>query len=226
MQDHVHTGKTSSGHVHFLPFQRDVLASLGGHLEQQGARAAGGVIRGGRGHCIGGGDAHDLGHDATDLGWRIELAFALAALRGKVPHQVFVGIAQNVVVLGSVLREIQLGLLEDADQVAEAIHHRLTFTELVRVIEVREVAACKTGVGVDQGLNDLCVDLVANIAFALEGNHVLEASSGRNGDRRCKVIRVSVLVRDVLNEKHEQDVVLVLAGIHAAAQFIARCPER
>lgn len=102
----------------------------------------------------------------------------------------------------------------------------LTFTELVRVIEVREVAACKTGVGVDQGLNDLRVDLVANIAFALEGNHVLEAGSGRNGDRRGKVIRVPVLVRDVLDEQHEQDVVLVLAGIHAAAQFIARCPER
>ena len=226
MQDHVHTGETSSGHVHFLSFQCDVLTSLGGHLQQQGARAAGGVIRGGRGHCIGGGDAHDLGHDAADLGWRIELAFALAALRGKVPHQVLIGITQDVVVLGSVLREIQLGLLENANQIAQAIHHRLTFTELVRVIEVREVAACKARIGIDQWLNDLCIDLVANIALALEGDHVLEARSRRNSDWRGKVIRVTVLVGDVLDEQHEQDVVLILAGIHAAAELIARRPER
>ena len=37
--------------------------------------------------------------------------------------------------------------------------------------------------------------------------------------------QVSVLVADVLDEQHEQDVVLVLAGIHAAAQFIAAGPE-
>jgi hypothetical protein len=46
-----------------------------------------------------------------------------------------------------------------------------------------------------------------------------------DGDRRREVVAVAVLVADVLDEQHEQDVVLVLAGIHAAAQFIAGGPE-
>ena len=42
----------------------------------------------------------------------------------------------------------------------------------------------------------------------------------------AKSSAVAVFVGDVLDEQHEQDVVLVLAGIHAAAQFIAGGPER
>ena len=148
---------------------------------------------------------------------RVELPLALAALGGEVPHQVLVGVAEDVVVLGAVLREVELGLLEDADQVGQAIHHRLAFTELVRIVEVREVAAGEACVGVDQRLDDLGVDLVADVALALEGDHVLEARALGDRDRRGEVVAVAVLVGDVLDEQHEQDVVLVLAGIHAAA---------
>ena len=45
------------------------------------------------------------------------------------------------------------------------------------------------------------------------------------GIRRGEVSAVAVLVGDVLDEQHEQDVVLVLAGVHAAAELIARGPE-
>ena len=99
------------------------------------------------------------------------------------------------------------------------------FAELVRVVEVGEVAAGEAGVGVDQRLDDLGVDLVADVALALERDHVLEARALRNDDRRGEVVAVAVFVGDVLDEQHEQDVVLVLAGIHAAAQFIAGGPE-
>ena len=88
-----------------------------------------------------------------------------------------------------------------------------------------KVAAGEAGVGVDQRLDDLRVDLVADVAVALEGDHVLEAGALRNRDRRGEVVGVAVFVGDVLDEQHEQDVVLVLAGIHAAAQFIAGGPE-
>ena len=44
-------------------------------------------------------------------------------------------------VLGAVLREVELGLLTDADEVGQALHHGLAFAELVRVVEVGEVAA-------------------------------------------------------------------------------------
>ena len=38
-------------------------------------------------------DAEDLRDDAAHLGGRLKLPFALAALGGEVPHQVFVGVA-------------------------------------------------------------------------------------------------------------------------------------
>ena len=59
----------------------------------------------------------------------------------------------------------------------------------------------------------------------LEGDHVLEAGALWNRDGRGEVIGVAVFVGDVFDEQHEQDVVLVLAGIHAATQFIAGSPE-
>ena len=62
-----------------------------------------------------GGDADGLGHDAADFGRGVELALALAALGGEVPHEILVGIAEDVVVLGAVLGEIERGVLEDED---------------------------------------------------------------------------------------------------------------
>ena len=143
-----------------------------------------------------------------------------------MPHQVLVGVAEDVVVVGAVLREIELRLLKDADEVGQAIDHRLTFTELVRVVEVGEVAAGESRVGVNERLDDLGVDLVADVALALERDHVFEARALRDSDGRGEVAAVSVLVGDVLDEQHEQDIVLVLAGIHAATQFIAGGPDR
>ena len=155
----------------------------------------------------------------------VKLPLALAALGGEVAHEILVGIAQDVVVLRAVVREIQLGLLEDADEVGEAIHHRLPLAQFVRVVEVGEIAASKARVGVDERLDDLGIDLVADVGLSLEGDHVLEAGPLGDGDRRSEVIGVPVLVGDVFDEQHKQDVVLVLAGIHAAAQFIAGGPE-
>jgi hypothetical protein len=54
---------------------------------------------------------------------------------------------------------------------------------------------------------------------------ILEAGARRNIDRRRKVVAVGVFVGDVLYEQHEQHIVLVLTGVHAAAQLIARGPE-
>src|SRR6266705_803699 len=61
---------------------------------------------------------------------------------------------------------------------------------------------------VGQRGDDLLVDLVADVALALEGDHVLEAGSGRDRDRGVGL--ADVLVADVLNEQQHEDVVLVL----------------
>jgi hypothetical protein len=48
-------------------------------------------------------DADDLSDDAAHLCGGVERALALAALGGEVPHQVFVGIAQDIVAFSAVL---------------------------------------------------------------------------------------------------------------------------
>ena len=126
---------------------------------------------------------------------------------------------------GAVLREVEFRLLEDADQVGQSLDHRRAFAELVGVVEVGEVAFRQAGIGIDQRGDDLGIDPVADIALALEGDHVLEAGARRDGHRRREVVAVAVLVADVFDEQHEQDIVLVLAGIHAPAQLVAGGPE-
>jgi hypothetical protein len=180
-----------------------------------------GVVDGGGGAGLRVTDADDLRHDAADLGWGVELALALATLGGEVPHQVFVGVAQDVVALGTVLREVEGRVLEDGDEVGEPVHHLLAAAELGGVVEVREVGEL---VGVGQRGDDLLVDLVADVALALERDHVLEAGAGRDRDRRVGL--AGVFVADVLDEEQDEDVILVLAGIHTAAQLVAALPER
>jgi hypothetical protein len=55
-------------------------------------------------------DAGNLGDDAADFGGRVELALALAALGRDVPHEVFAGVAEQVVAIGTVLREVEGGI--------------------------------------------------------------------------------------------------------------------
>jgi hypothetical protein len=68
----------------------------------------------------------------------VELALALAALGGEVPHEVLVGVTQDVVVLGAVLGEIERGVLEDGDEVAQLLDLLRAVAELVWIVEVRE----------------------------------------------------------------------------------------
>jgi hypothetical protein len=137
-----------------------------------------------------------------------------------VAHQVFVGVAKDVVALGAVLGEIQRLVLEDADQVGELVDHLLAAAQLAGIVEVRHVGQ---PVGFLQRRDDLLVDLVADVTLALQRHHVVEAGTFRHGDRRKR--HPGVLVADVLDEQQHEDVVLVLAGVHAAAQRVAAGPK-
>ena len=196
------------------------LPASAGHLEQQRSRAAGGVVGGGGRLGVGGRDAEHLCDDAADFGRGVELALGLARFAGEVAHQVFVGVAQDVIALSAVLREVERGGLEDCDQVGEAIHHFLAAAKFRGVVEIRHVGQF---VGVSQRPEDLLVDLVADVALALERGHVLEAGARGNRDRGEG--HAGVLVADILHEEQDEDVVLVLARVHAAAQFVATGPE-
>ena len=98
-----------------LPFDGDALPGLGGHLQKQRARAAGRVVGGGGHPRVVRRDADHPGDDPADLRGGVELPLALAALGGEVPHQVLVGVPEDVVVVGAVLGEVELGAREDVD---------------------------------------------------------------------------------------------------------------
>ena len=140
-------------------------------------------------------------------------------------HEKLISIAENVVVVRPVLGKVQAWIFKDGNKIGETFDHRLTLAQLVRVVKVREVGACKAGICVDERLNDLGVDLAADVTRSFQGHHVCETGTRWNSDRRLEVVGVAVLVRDIFDKQHEQDIVLILAGIHATPQFIAGCPE-
>ena len=167
-------------------------------------------------------DADDLGHDAGDFRRGVELALALARLGGEVAHQVFVGVAQQVVALGAVAAEIELRLVEDRHEVGEAVHHLLALAELVGVVEVGDVDHALEVVRLGE-LGDDLVDLVADFLVALERDHIGETAA--LGHVEQGVLLAGVLVGDVFHEQQDEDVVLVLRGVHAAPQLVAAFPE-
>ncbi len=127
--------------------------------------------------------------------------------------------------VGAVFGEVEGGVVEDADEVAEFLDFVGAFAEFVGVVEIGEVGAGEAGVGVYEGLDDLGVDFVADVGFAGEGDHVGEGSAFGDDDGRGEVVGVGVFVGDVFDEGHEEDVVFVLTGVHAAAEFVAGGPE-
>lgn len=122
-----------------LPEEGGRSRRLIGHFEQKRSRTAGRVIhRGVRGNPSSF-DAENLSHDAADLCRGIEeLAFAID-LRGEVPHQVLVGIAKDVVAIGTVLGEVERRIVKDCDHVGESIHHLLAAAEFGAFAEIWEI---------------------------------------------------------------------------------------
>ncbi|GAB6043472.1 hypothetical protein JCM17961_41500 [Endothiovibrio diazotrophicus] len=130
-------------------------------------------------------DAEDARHHPAHLGGGVELPLALAALGGEVAHQVFVGVAEDVVALGAVAAEVQRRVLEDGDQVGEPIDHPLAAAELGCVGEIGQVGEA---VLLRQRADDLLVDPVADVALALEGHHVAEACPRAARERIAKAL--------------------------------------
>ena len=58
-------------------------------------------------------DAEDFGEDARHFRGGVKLALALAGFGGEVAHEVFIGIAQQVVMLCAVFAELHV--FEDTD---------------------------------------------------------------------------------------------------------------
>ena len=136
-------------------------------------------------------------------------------------HEVLVGVPQQVIALGTRSREVEV--LEDPDELGQAVDELPALTQLVGVVEVGVVDDTLQVVGVRE-LPDSHVDLLADVRAALECDQVIERPASGHLDVGVHVgLR---LVRDVLHEQQRQDVVLVLTGVHAAAKLVGTGPER
>jgi len=184
------------------------------------ARPTGGVVDGSVVGGLGVMDTQHLRHDAADLCGGVKLALALSAFGGKVAHQVFIGIAKQVVTICTVLGEIQRRVFKDGDQVGKAFNLFLAVTQFGWIVKVRHIREL---IGLCQWPQNLLVNLVANISRSLQSHHVGKAGTLGNSYRSIGL--TGVLVADVLNEQKHQHVVFVLAGIHAAAQFVTGLPK-
>ena len=221
VQDHVHPCQRPGGVVHLLPVDGNAARRLVGGLEEQRAGAAGGIVD--RLVLAGvGADADHFRHDARHLGRGVELSLALAGLGGEVAHQVFVGVAQQVVALGTVGAKVETRRRWPPAWKAGPAS-RLPAAQPAVVVEVGLVDDALEVIGLGELANDR-VDLVADFLVALEPHHVGKAAAVGHVDERVRP--AGIFVRDVLHEQQGQNVVLVLRGIHAAAKLVTTLPER
>src|SRR5262249_17242106 len=150
------------GVVLLLAVDRQAVRRGVSNLEQERARPTGGVVYSRRLRRVLL-DTDELGHHPRDLGRRVELPLALAGLPGHVAPQGRVGVPQQVVTLGTWTWEVEI--LDDSDQVGQAVDELLAPAELVRVVEVGVVDDTLKVVGVGQ-LPDRLVNTLADVRLA------------------------------------------------------------
>ena len=150
-------------------------------------------------------DSDHLRHDSGHFGGGVELPLAFARFGGEVHHQVFIGIAEQVVAAGAVGAEIER--FEDAYEFGQPLLHVLARAKLAFIVEVGLVDHALEIVGFGEPADDL-VDPVADFLVAFQFDHIVETASGRNFNQRVAV--AFILVRDVLHEQQRQHIILVL----------------
>jgi hypothetical protein len=63
-----------------------------------------------------------------------------------VAHEVLIRVSEDVVAIGAILGEVERGILEDGDEVAQLFDLLRAVAEFVRVVEVGEIAAGEAGI--------------------------------------------------------------------------------
>lgn len=89
----------------------------------------------------------------------------------KWRHQVLIGVAEQVVALGTAAAEVQV--IEDGNQLGQPILHLLALAELLLVVEVGQVDDLLKVIGFGE-LGDDLVDPVADLLVASKREHVVE----------------------------------------------------
>ena len=239
VQEHIHHAQRPGAAYSLLTVERVVVtADLSSALQQQRAGAAGRVA-----------DAltrlriDELSDQQGDLLRGVELAGLLAGARRESVDQELVGIADDIALTDPRGAQIETRIGEVLQQILE------------EAVALPGIAEQRLGVEVDVakdvgqlglvGQFDLLqgdVDQLAQVGRLTLAVEVVEAALGRqNEPLACQlaldaglvvaelalVLCVMVLpdIRDVLHEQHDEQIVLVVAGIDGAAKGIAGTPE-
>ena len=246
VQEHVHLGQRPSGADGLLPvegvtFLAVVLHHLAAAFHQQRPRTTGGIADGIAELWI-----QKFGHKVGDLGRGIVLTSLLTAVGGKLADQVLVGVANHVEVTDPAWFQVELRLGKFLQQVAQNGVFLLLFAEAIAVeadvLEHALIAIFELGaVGFFQYMQCLINSLAVSrlVTSFIEG---IEA--GLFGQHKAlalhhlfdKLWRVAVLllvavvmvlpdIRDVLQEQHGEDEILVGIGADGATEDIAGAPN-
>ena len=239
VQEHVHARQRPGGAVHLLAVQGEVVGAdfLGG-ADQQRAGAAGRVADG-----VAGLRRRQLRQQPGDRSGGVELTGFLAGVGGEAGNEVDVALADNVAAhLGRA--QVEGGFGEVFQEVPEAAIAVLGAAEVGLGVEVdvAEHAVELGAVGVFDG-RQRPVDALADVGLVALFVEVVEARPHRQDEALAlqpaadaRLVASEPLpvggnvvvpqVGDVLQKQHHQDVVLVLAGIHDAAEGVAGGPRR
>ena len=115
VENHIHASQACRGGILLLPVEADVFFCRLSDFQEQRARSACRVIYGRCRRRIVAINADNLGHNTADFSRRVELAFALAAFRSEMAHQIFIGVSQNVIAFSPVLAEIKRLVFKNAN---------------------------------------------------------------------------------------------------------------
>src|SRR5690606_11383438 len=225
-----------------LPVDAVVVAALRADavdaLDQERAAAAGGV-----GDALAWLRVDELGDELADLGGGVELARFLAGAGGEVGDEVLVGVADDVLVADAAGAQVELGVGEVLEQHLQA---RVSLAGLAEVgfaveVDVAEDALQLGLVGVldllqglvdelsEVGLVALLLEVVVARALGEDEAFALEAAADALVVVAVALLELGVVlgpdVGDVLEEEHDEQVVLVLAGVDGAAEGVAGAPE-
>ena len=139
-------------------------------------------------------------------------------------HEILIDITQDVVAGGLVPAEVELAAAEDVDEPCELLDHFVALADLRLVVEVDILEHTSEHLVVLRERGEGYVDLLADVMLVPEFLEVLEGAALGNNDGG--VFHTRVTVGDVLHENERQHVVLVLAGVHAAAKLVAEAVQR
>ena len=136
-------------------------------------------------------------------------------------HQVFVGVAHEVIAIGPVATEIKA--VEDPDKFRQFVDHSLAFAKAVVVVEVVIRALQPAHPVRRRQCADNLIETFTNVGLSVSRDHIGEGATFWHFD--LSITLPGIFVGYIFHEQKGQDVVFVLRGVHAAAQLVATGPK-